>query len=152
MTQLTAGKPEPLGATFDGKGVNFTLFTAHAERVELCVFDGEGNEYRYDLPERSGDIWHGYLADGRPGLRYGFRVHGPWEPGQGLRFNPAKLLVDPCAQRVEGEVTDNPLYFDGDHEPEPRDSAAIAPKSVVVSDAYDWEDDAPPATPWGRTV
>jgi len=152
MTQLTAGKPAPLGATFDGKGVNFTLFTAHAERVELCVFDGEGNEYRYDLPERSGDIWHGYLADGRPGLRYGFRVHGPWEPGQGLRFNPAKLLVDPCALRVEGEVTDNPLYFDGDHEPEPRDSAAIAPKSVVVSDAYDWEDDAPPATPWGRTV
>ena len=81
MTQLTAGKPEPLGASFDGKGVNFTLFSAHAERVELCVFDGEGNEHRYDLPARTGDTWHGYLAGGRPGMHYGFRVHGPWERG-----------------------------------------------------------------------
>ncbi|MDY1038100.1 glycogen debranching protein GlgX [Lelliottia sp. CFBP8978] len=152
MTQLTAGKSAPPGASFDGQGVNFTLFSSHAERVELCVFDGEGNEYRYDLPERSGDIWHGYLADGRPGLRYGFRVHGPWQPDRGLRFNPAKLLVDPCAHRVEGDVKDDPLFLDGDNAPDPRDSAPVAPKGVVVSDTYDWEDDAPPATPWGRTV
>ena len=113
MTQLTAGKPEPLGASFDGKGVNFTLFSAHAERVELCVFDGEGNEHRYDLPSRTGDIWHGYLSGGRPGMHYGFRVHGPWEPSQGHWFNPAKLLIDPCAHRVDGEFKDDPLFHVG---------------------------------------
>ena len=113
MTQLSAGKPEPLGASFDGKGVNFTLFSAHAERVELCVFDGEGNEHRYDLPARTGDTWHGYLAGGRPGMHYGFRVHGPWEPSQGHWFNPAKLLIDPCAHRVDGEFKDDSLFHVG---------------------------------------
>lgn len=77
MTQLAIGKPAPLGAHYDGQGVNFTLFSAHAERVELCVFDANGREHRYDLPWHSGDIWHGYLPDARPGLRYGYRVHGP---------------------------------------------------------------------------
>lgn len=152
MTQLTAGKPEPLGASFDGKGVNFTLFSAHAERVELCVFDGEGNEHRYDLPARTGDTWHGYLAGGRPGMHYGFRVHGPWEPSQGHWFNPAKLLIDPCAHRVDGEFKDDSLFHVGYGEPDHRDSAPVAPKSVVVHDLYDWEDDAPPRTPWGNTV
>ena len=152
MTQLTAGKPEPLGAHFDGKGVNFTLFSAHAERVELCVFDGEGNEHRYDLPARTGDTWHGYLAGGRPGMHYGFRVHGPWDPAQGHWFNPAKLLIDPCAHRVDGEFKDDPLFHVGYGEPDHRDSASVAPKSVVVNDLYDWEDDAPPQTPWGKTV
>ena len=152
MTQLTVGKPAPLGASFDGKGVNFTLFSAHAERVELCVFDRKGNEYRYDLPAREGDIWHGYLEDGKPGLRYGFRVHGPWQPEHGLRFNPAKLLLDPCALRVEGDVKDDPLFLDGEQQPDPRDSAAIAPRSVVVSDVYDWEGDSSPDIPWGNTV
>ena len=134
MTQLTAGKPEPLGARFDGKGVNFTLFSAHAERVELCVFDGEGNEHRYDLPARTGDTWHGYLAGGRPGMHYGFRVHGPWDPAQGHWFNPAKLLIDPCAHRVDGEFKDDPLFHVGYGEPDHRDSAPVAPKSVVVND------------------
>ena len=134
MTQLTAGKPEPLGAHFDGKGVNFTLFSAHAERVELCVFDGEGNEHRYDLPARTGDTWHGYLAGGRPGMHYGFRVHGPWDPAQGHWFNPAKLLIDPCAHRVDGEFKDDPLFHVGYGEPDHRDSAPVAPKSVVVND------------------
>ncbi|MGM8429150.1 glycogen debranching protein GlgX [Enterobacter cloacae] len=152
MTQLTAGKPEPLGASFDGKGVNFTLFSAHAERVELCVFDGEGNEHRYDLPARTGDTWHGYLAGGRPGMHYGFRVHGPWAPAQGHWFNPAKLLIDPCAHRVEGEFKDDPIFHVGYGEPDHRDSAHVAPKGVVVGDRYDWEDDAPPGTPWGNTV
>ncbi len=152
MTQLAIGKPAPLGAHYDGQGVNFTLFSAHAERVELCVFDANGQEHRYDLPGHSGDIWHGYLPDARPGLRYGYRVHGPWQPAEGHRFNPAKLLIDPCARQIDGEFEDNPLLHAGHNEPDYRDNAAIAPKCVVVVDHYDWEDDAPPRTPWGSTI
>ncbi|WP_110877087.1 glycogen debranching protein GlgX [Franconibacter helveticus] len=152
MTQLQAGSPTPPGAHYDGSGINFTLFSAHAEKVELCVFDDEDNEQRYDLPARSGDIWHGYLPKGRPGLRYGFRVHGPWSPAQGHRFNPAKLLLDPCAHAVAGPVVDSPLLHGGYHKPDRHDSAAVMPKAVVVRDSYDWEDDAPPQTPWGETV
>ena len=152
MTQLAIGKPAPLGAHYDGHGVNFTLFSAHAERVELCVFDAQDLEHRYDLPGRSGDIWHGYLPDARPGLRYGYRVHGPWQPAMGHRFNPAKLLIDPCARQIDGEFKDNPLLHAGHNEPDYRDNAAIAPKCVVVVDHYDWEDDAPPRTPWGSTI
>lgn len=152
MTMLAAGKPSPLGASYDGKGVNFTLLSAHAERVELCVFDAQGNEQRFDLPARSGDIWHGWLADAGPGLRYGYRVHGPWDPAQGHRFNPAKLLLDPCCHRVEGGLPDDELLHGGDHTPDHRDSAAIAPKSQVVDLHYDWHNDAPPRTPWGQTV
>ena len=152
MTQLAIGKPAPLGAHYDGQGVNFTLFSAHAERVELCVFDANGQEHRYDLPGHSDDIWHGYLPDARPGLRYGYRVHGPWQPAEGHRFNPAKLLIDPCARQIDGEFKDNPLLHAGHNEPDYRDNAAIAPKCVVVVDHYDWEDDAPPRTPWGSTI
>ncbi|MCR1100498.1 glycogen debranching protein GlgX [Escherichia coli] len=152
MTQLAIGKPAPLGAHYDGQGVNFTLFSAHAERVELCVFDANGQEHRYDLPGHSGDIWHGYLPDARPGLRYGYRVHGPWQPAEGHRFNPAKLLIDPYARQIDGKFKDNPLLHAGHNEPDYRDNAAIAPKCVVVVDHYDWEDDAPPRTPWGSTI
>ncbi|EPP4479515.1 glycogen debranching protein GlgX, partial [Salmonella enterica subsp. enterica serovar Montevideo] len=152
MTQLAIGEATPHGATYDGHGVNFTLFSAHAERVELCVFDSRGNERRYDLPGRRGDVWHGYLVGARPGLRYGYRVHGPWQPAQGHRFNPAKLLLDPYARRVEGELKDHPLLHGGHDEPDYRDNAAVAPKSVIISDHYDWEDDAAPRTPWGKTV
>lgn len=151
MTQLAIGEATPHGATYDGHGVNFTLFSAHAERVELCVFDSRGNERRYDLPGRRGDVWHGYLAGARPGLRYGYRVHGPWQPAQGHRFNPAKLLLDPYARRVEGELKDHPLLHGGHDEPDYRDNAAVAPKSVVISDHYDWEDDAAPRAV-GKTV
>lgn len=152
MTVLAAGTPTPLGARYDGKGVNFTLFSAHAERVELCVFDAQGNESRYDLPARSGDIWHGYLPKARPGLRYGYRVHGPWDPAQGHRFNPAKLLIDPCCYRVDGTLKDEPCLHGGHQQPDNSDSAAIAPKSVVATLDYQWEDDAPPRTAWGKTV
>ena len=152
MTQLAIGNPAPLGAHYDGQGVNFTLFSAHAERVELCVFDAQGIEHRYDLPGRSGDIWHGYLPDARPGLRYGYRVHGPWQPAMGHRFNPAKLLIDPCARQIVGEFKDNPLLHAGHSDPDYRDNAAIAPKCVVVVDHYDWEDDAPPRTSWDSTI
>ena len=152
MTLLAAGKPAPLGAHYEDNGVNFTLFSAHADRVELCVFDDEGNEQRYDLPARSGDVWHGFLANARPGLRYGYRVHGPWEPACGHRFNPAKLLIDPCAHRVEGHAVDDPLFHGGYDAPDPHDNVAIALKSVVVSETFDWEDDAAPRTPWGNTL
>ncbi|MHA1002442.1 glycogen debranching protein GlgX [Leclercia pneumoniae] len=152
MTQLSAGQAEPLGASFDGKGVNFTLFSAHAERVELCVFDAHGNEQRFDLPGRTGEVWHGYLDGVKPGLRYGYRVHGPWDPANGHRFNPAKLLLDPYALQVEGELRDTGLLCGGLDQPDSRDSAPAAPKGVVIADRYDWEDDTPPATPWGKTV
>ncbi|WP_336996695.1 glycogen debranching protein GlgX [Leclercia sp. UBA7405] len=152
MTQLSAGQAEPLGASFDGKGVNFTLFSAHAERVELCVFDAHGNEQRFDLPGRTGEVWHGYLDGVKPGLRYGYRVHGPWDPANGHRFNPAKLLLDPYALQVEGELRDTGLLCGGLDQPDSRDSAPAAPKGVVIAERYDWEDDTPPATPWGKTV
>ncbi|HAT1646506.1 TPA: glycogen debranching protein GlgX [Raoultella planticola] len=152
MTTLAAGKPTPLGASYDGKGVNFTLFSAHAERVELCVFDAQGNEQRFDLPARTGNIWHGWLPAAGPGLLYGYRVHGPWDPAQGHRFNPAKLLLDPCCHRVEGVLPDDERLHGGESAPDRRDSAAIAPKSQVVDLRYNWQNDAPPGTPWGETV
>lgn len=152
MTTLAAGKPSPLGASYDGKGVNFTLFSAHAERVELCVFDAQGNEQRFDLPARTGNIWHGWLPAAGPGLLYGYRVHGPWDPAQGHRFNPAKLLLDPCCHWVEGVLPDDERLHGGDLFPDHRDSAAIAPKSQVVDLRYNWQNDAPPGTPWGQTV
>lgn len=152
MIKLTPGKPGPLGASFDGNGVNFTLFSVHAERVELCVFDEAGFEQRYDLPARSDDVWHGYLPEARPGLRYGYRVYGPWEPERGHRFNPAKLLLDPCAHAVDGHPKDDPLFHGGYDTPDHHDSAPVAPKSVVVDLGYEWGDDARPHTPWGNTV
>lgn len=149
---LKPGQPEPLGAVYDGKGVNFTLFSQHAERVELCLFDDHGVEHRFDLPGRSEDIWHGYFPALKPGQRYGYRVHGPWAPQKGHRFNPAKLLVDPCARAVVGDVPDDPRFQSGEVEPDPLDNATIAPKSLVVAEDFDWEDDIAPRTPWGKTV
>ena len=99
MIALTAGKPAPLGASYDGKGVNFALFSVHAERVELCVFDEQGNERRVDLPARSGDIWHGWLADVGPGLRYGYRVHGPWDRRRGTVSIRQSCCSIPAATR-----------------------------------------------------
>jgi glycogen operon protein len=149
---LTPGQPTPAGAWFDGKGVNFTLFSAHAQQVELCLFDANNNETRHLLTGRSGDVWHGYLAGARPGLRYGYRVHGPWAPAKGHRFNPAKLLIDPNAHAVEEGIGDDPLLHGGFDTPDPRDSACVVPKCIVVSDNYDWQGDAPLRTPWGETV
>ena len=152
MISLTAGSASPLGAEVQSGGVNFSLFSAHAERVELCLFDAEGNEQRVDLPARSGDIWHGFLPGAKAGQRYGYRVHGPWQPAQGHRFNPAKLLLDPCARRVEGEAIDSPLFHAGFDQPDPHDSAPLGLRSVVVNDAFDWEGDKAPRTPWGNSV
>ncbi|WP_454121271.1 glycogen debranching protein GlgX [Kosakonia sp. Marseille-Q7440] len=152
MISLTAGSASPLGAEVQSGGVNFSLFSAHAERVELCLFDAEGNEQRVDLPARTGDIWHGFLPGAKAGQRYGYRVHGPWQPTQGHRFNPAKLLLDPCARRVEGEAVDSPLFYAGFDQPDPHDSAPLGLRSVVVNDNFDWEGDKAPRTPWGNSV
>lgn len=152
MISLTAGSASPLGAEVQSGGVNFSLFSAHAERVELCLFDAEGNEQRVDLPVRTGDIWHGFLPGAKAGQRYGYRVHGPWQPAQGHRFNPAKLLLDPCARRVEGEAIDSPLFHAGFDQPDPHDSAPLGLRSVVVNDAFDWEADKAPRTPWGNSI
>ncbi|PYA71432.1 glycogen debranching enzyme, partial [Serratia marcescens] len=152
MTELTAGRAAPLGAHYDGEGINFTLYSAHAERVELCLFDGQQREVRLPLPARSGDIWHGYLPGGKPGQRYGYRVYGPFDPANGQRFNPNKLALDPAARAVEGPVADHPHLHGGYDRPDPHDSAELMPKCVVVDQCYDWQDDRPPATPWGQTV
>ncbi len=114
--KIHPGNPYPLGATYDGAGTNFSLFSEVAERVELCLFDEAGHETRIELPEVTALCWHGYLPDVEPGQRYGFRVHGPWDPGAGQRCNPAKLLLDPYAKAVEGAVEWDeavfPYHFD----------------------------------------
>ena len=152
MVELTPGLAAPLGAYYDGNGINFTLFSAHATRVELCLFDAQYRETRLPLPARSGDIWHGYLPGGELGQRYGFRVHGPFEPHLGLRFNANKLLLDPAARAVEGPVGDHVHLHGGYDQPDQQDSAPLMPKCVVIDESYDWQDDRPPATPWGKTV
>ncbi|HHQ6552331.1 TPA: glycogen debranching protein GlgX [Serratia fonticola] len=152
MVELTPGLAAPLGAYYDGNGINFTLFSAHATQVELCLFDAQYRETRLPLPARSGDIWHGYLPGGELGQRYGFRVHGPFEPHLGLRFNANKLLLDPAARAVEGPVGDHVHLHGGYDQPDQQDSAPLMPKCVVIDESYDWQDDRPPATPWGKTV
>ena len=152
------GKPYPLGATWDGNGTNFVLFSEVASRVELCLFDDQGNEQRVDLPEVTAFCWHGYLPAIRPGQRYGYRVHGPYDPARGLRCQPAKLLLDPYARAIEGQVRFGQEIFgyrlggQEDLEPDDTDSAAAMPKSVVVDDSYEWDGDRRPDVPWHRTV
>lgn len=149
---LSNGSSAPYGAYYDGDGVNFTLFSAAAEKVELCLFDHEGNEQRYALPGRSGDIWHGYLKGIKPGQHYGYRVYGPWSLASGHRFNPAKLLLDPCTRQVTGGIEDHPSFHDAGESPDPQDSAPYMAKSVVVEDNFDWQGDTSPAIPWGKTI
>jgi isoamylase len=152
------GNPHPLGATWDGSGVNFAIFSEHPERVELCLFDQDGsNEQRITLTEQTDLVWHCYLPDARPGQRYGYRVHGRYEPRIGHRYNPAKLLIDPYAKRIDGEGTwDDSLfgYVIGaeDDEPDDRDSAPFVPKSVVVNHAFVWGGDTQLRTPLDRTL
>jgi glycogen operon protein len=152
MAELSLGSPLPLGARYDGDGVNFSLYSAHGERVILCLFDENGRERQFDLPGRSGAIHHGYLPAAQPGQRYGYRVAGPFAPQQGQRFNPHKLLIDPCARALDGKVIDNPAFSGGEDHADETDSAPFMPKSVVVDERYDWRDDRHPATPWGETV
>ena len=153
------GSPYPLGATWDGSGVNFALFSENATGVELCLFDDEGHERRVPLTERTDQVWHGYVPQARPGLRYAFRVHGPWEPAAGHRFNPAKLLIDPYARALTGTVEWSDALFgytighaDADLARDERDSAPGMPKGVVVDTAFTWGNDRPLRTPWNETV
>jgi isoamylase len=156
------GSPVRLGATWDGEGVNFALFSAHAERVELCLFDSETDTEesgRVALRDRTGDVWHAYLPDIRPGQRYGYRVHGPYDPSRGHRFNPNKLVLDPYARAVDGRICWDDAVFGyriGDAAEDLSysdiDSAPRVPKCVVVDTAFSWGEDQHPRTPWSRTV
>jgi isoamylase len=150
------GDAYPLGASFNGEGTNFALFSEVAERVELCLFGGRGHEERLDLPETTGFVWHGYLPSVMPGQRYGYRVHGPWDPARGHRCNPAKLLIDPYAKAVEGAVRWNVAVLgyrpDAPDSPNSADSAAFVPRSVVVDPAFTWGNDRAPGTPFHETV
>jgi glycogen operon protein len=142
----------PLGATFDGQGCNFSVFSEVAHRVELCLFDDDGREQRIDLPESRTFCWHGYVPGIQPGQRYGYRVHGPWDPGSGHRCNPHKLLLDPYARAVEGGVTWGPHIFPfrsddngrDENEPSTLDSASHVARSIVVDSGFDWGDDRRP--------
>jgi glycogen operon protein len=142
FVQPSSGKPYPLGATFDGSGVNFSLFSSVAHRVELCLFDNAGRETRYDLPEMTALCWHGYFPGLQPGQKYGFRVHGPWEPAAGLRCNPSKLLLDPYTKCIQGQVRWDEAVFAhhfmvSQGSRNDLDSAKFVPRSVVIDTRFD---------------
>ena len=153
---VAPGRPFPLGATYDGIGTRFSLFSEAAQRVELCLFDEAGRERRVVLPEETAHVHHGYVAGIGPGQRYAYRVHGPWRPSHGLRCNSGKLLLDPYGKAVEGGVRWNRSLYGHQQADESRvsraDSAPFMPKNVVVSPYFDWGNDRPPETPWHRTV
>ena len=156
------GEPYPLGATWDGEGVNFALFSENATAVELCIFaapDDPVESHRIALRERTDQVWHCYLPDVRPGQAYGYRVHGPYAPTEGHRFNPAKLLIDPYAKAISRRIRWSDELFgyrigdpNGDLAPDERDSAAQVPRSVVIDTSFSWGDDRSPRIPWNRTV
>jgi isoamylase len=164
MTRVWPGASAPLGATWDGEGTNFAVFSEHGQKVELCLFDhpdaGTESE-RIPLQERTDQIWHAYLPDVRPGQAYGYRVYGPYAPAEGHRFNPAKLLLDPYAKAISGAVqwsdalSGYPVRSsdpDRDLVADNQDSAPGMPKSIVIESAFTWGEDQPPRTPWNRTV
>jgi isoamylase len=159
--RLAAGSPYPLGATSDGLGVNFAVFSANAEKIELCIFDASGRKElaRLALPECTDEVWHGYLPDAGPGLLYGYRAHGAYDPMRGHRFNPHKLLLDPYAKKLSGQVRWTDALFGyrlqgakADLSFDRRDSAPGMPKAIVVEDNFNWSNDRSPAVPWAKTV
>jgi glycogen operon protein len=158
---IEAGAPYPLGASWDGVGVNFALFSEHAERVDLCLFDARGRRelHRLQLPGYTDGVWHGYVPDARPGVKYGYRVHGPYDPARGHRFNAHKLLIDPYARQLSGSIRWSDAHFGyrigtprGDLSFDRRDDASGMPKAVVVDTAFTWGYDRAPRTPWRDTV
>src|SRR5271156_6242788 len=160
-SKIAEGLPHPLGATWDGKGVNFALFSAHAERVELCLFESSGTheEGRITLPEYTDEVWHCYLPEARPDQLYGYRVYGPYDPAAGHRFNPNKLLLDPYARSIVGSLRWSDAVFGyrlgGPREDlamDRRDSARFVPKCRVVETAFTWNDDRHPRTSWEETI
>ena len=164
MRRVWPGSPVPIGATWDGQGTNFAIFSEHATAVELCLFahpDDPAEAQRVHLRERTDNVWHGYLPDVRPGQAYGYRVRGPYAPAEGHRFNPAKLLIDPYAKAISDQLRWNdalagyPLRSadpDRDLMVDSADSAAVIPRSIVVESAFTWGDDRPPGIPWNRTL
>jgi isoamylase len=161
MARVGSGRPYPLGATWDGRGVNFALFSANATKVELCLFDGDGRREtaRIELPECTDEIWHVYVPDAWPGTLYGYRVHGPYEPNSGHRFNPSKLLIDPYARALQGSLSWTDAHFGyrvgsprADLSFDRRDSAHGMPKCRVIDPAFTWGRDRPPARPWDETI
>lgn len=160
MTRVWPGRPYPLGATFDGAGVNFALFSEFATKVELCLFDSvdaEKESQRIELKEKTDMVWHGYLPDCEPGQLYGYRVHGPYEPQNGHRFNPNKVLLDPYAKAIGRNVIwDDSLFAykvgQDDLTYDERDSAPFAPLASVIDTAFTWGDDRAPRTPWHKTL
>ena len=160
VDRLLPGKPYPLGAHWDGLGINFSVFSANASRIDLCLFSGNGRKeiQRLPLPECTDEIWHGYLPHAQPGTQYGFRAFGPYEPARGHRFNPHKLLLDPYARALSGPVRWSDALFGyrlnsprADLTPDRRDSAPTMPKGVVVDESFNWGDDRPPGEPWATT-
>ena len=160
-SNVREGKPFPLGATWDGLGVNFALFSANATKVELCLFDdsGETELERIELPEYTDEVWHGYLPAARPGTVYGYRVHGPFEPDAGHRFNPNKLLIDPYAKQLVGQLRWGPELFaykldhaDKDKSFDERDSAPLMQKCRVIDQAFTWGASRKPEISWERTI
>jgi isoamylase len=161
FTAVWPGEPYPLGATWDGAGVNFALFSEHAQKVELCVFDSTGRRevQRITLPEQTNGVWHCYLPEARPGLLYGYRVHGPYKPEEGHRFNRHKLLIDPYAKALQGDIKWSDAHFGykignkrEDLGIDSRDNASGMPKCRVVESAFTWGDDRPPNIPWDETI
>ncbi len=159
--RLEPGYAWPLGATFDGTGINFAIFSAHAEKIMLCLFDPAGRREvaRYELPEWTDEVWHGYLPDALPGLVYGYRAYGPYEPEQGHRFNPNKLLLDPYARRLAGALRWTDALFGyrlrsrrEDLSFDRRDSAPAMPKAVVTHDPFVWPEETRPNIPWSETI
>ena len=159
--RLQPGLPYPMGASYDGLGVNFAVFSANATKIEVCLFDPAGRKElaRLALPECTNEVWHGYLPDAGPGLLYGYRAYGPYEPHRGHRFNPNKLLLDPYTKKLSGPFRWSDAMFGyrissprGDLSFDKRDSAPAMPKSVVVDDTYNWGNDLRPAVPWSKTV
>jgi glycogen operon protein len=159
------GRPFPLGATWDGRGTNFSLFSEHAEAVELCLFADDGSEQRVPVHQRTALNWHCYLPDVGPGQRYGYRVRGPYTPEQGRRFNPAKLLIDPYAKAIQGTVDwgvanvfgynrdrADALDDEADLVPDERDDAMAIPKGIVIDPRFDWQGDAPLRIPLSESV
>lgn len=158
---LQPSVPYPLGANWDGRGVYFSVFSEQAERVVLCLFDDNGRHEvaRLDMPECTDGIWHGYLPGVRPGQRYGYRVFGPYDPKRGLRFNPHKLLLDPYARQLAGDLRWHDALYGyrvgsprADLSFDRRDSAVYMPKAVITDDRFDWANDHPPRVPWSDTV
>ena len=159
LDTIWPGAPHPLGATWDGHGVNFAIFSEHAAKVELCLFDERHERQRIPLPERTDQVWHGYLPQARPGQRYGYRVHGPYRPQDGHRFNPNKLVADPYAKDFVGTLRWHDALYGytvgsrrADLSMDRRDSASFIPKCRVLEGAFSWGDDRRPQIPWHEMV